>query len=246
MSIGVKKVLQAKRAIKCLVPEKRYYKLVYFFQPILSLIYHKDLNALAVLYGSDKFGEHNYTEIYNVILKPFKNKKVTIFEIGVGGYNNENVGAASLKMWKSYFKNSKVVGLDIEDKRGFQESRISIYQGDQSSKKVLNKIVDNEGPFDIIIDDGSHINSHIISSFKVLFSSLKSGGLYIIEDTHTSYDPRYGGSEEQINEVKSAINYFKNIPHLMHGKRSNLPEYEGIDGVRSISFYPKLIVIQKT
>ena len=58
----------------------------------------------------------------------------------------------------------------------------------------LRSLGDQYGPFDLIIDDGSHVNAHILASFNALFGDyLKPGGFYVIEDLDTAYDPEYGG-----------------------------------------------------
>jgi hypothetical protein len=64
------------------------------------------------------------------------------------------------------------------------------------------------GPFDMILDDGSHMNEHVIYSFEHLFQSVKSGGVYAIEDVSTSYWPWYGGG---LKDPKSMMEYFKNL-----------------------------------
>jgi hypothetical protein len=67
------------------------------------------------------------------------------------------------------------------------------------------------GPFDVIVDDGSHINAHVRASFAALFDHhLVSGGLYVIEDMATAYDPRFGGGQPghpgtSVELVKSLI-----------------------------------------
>ena len=55
---------------------------------------------------------------------------------------------------------------------------------------------------DIIIDDGSHINEHVIRTFQYLFPKLKPGGIYVVEDTQTSYRQDYGGDDKNLNNDK--------------------------------------------
>ena len=62
--------------------------------------------------------------------------------------------------------------------------------------------------FDFILDDGSHLNEHVIYSFETLFQYVKSGGMYIVEDVATSYFPWYGGG---LNDPKSMMEYFKKL-----------------------------------
>jgi hypothetical protein len=52
--------------------------------------------------------------------------------------------------------------------------------------RILTRLASN-GPFSIIIDDGSHVPSHQWKTFTYLWKSLAPGGLYIIEDVETSY-----------------------------------------------------------
>ena len=70
--------------------------------------------------------------------------------------------------------------------------------------------------WDIIIDDGSHINSHQIETFKILFPKLKIGGYYFIEDVQTSYYLSDGGDGFYLNNKKTAINFFKTMIDRMH------------------------------
>jgi len=121
---------------------------------ILAKIYPWNLDQLALIYGSDKWGGHFYTERYQEHFHKLRNKKLRILEIGVGGYEDPHYGGASLRMWKTYFPNSLIYSLDIYDKSPLQEKRIKIYQGSQADEATLKKICDESGPFDIIIDDG--------------------------------------------------------------------------------------------
>ena len=60
-------------------------------------------------------------------------------------------------------------------------------------------------PFDLIIDDGNHWWREQILSFKTLFPFLNKGGIYIVEDTCTSYWPEYK------NNPISCVDYFKGL-----------------------------------
>ena len=63
-----------------------------------------------------------------------------------------------------------------------------------SHQAFLTSVVDEIGPLDIIIDDGSHLNEHVIRTFEILFPLLNEGGIYAVEDLQTSYWPDHGGS----------------------------------------------------
>ena len=102
---------------------------------------------------------------------------------------------------------------------------------------------------DIIIDDGSHINEHVIRTFQYLFPKLKSGGIYVVEDTQTSYRQDYGGDDKNLNNDKTMMNLFKKIPDFINHKEYNikgLEDYNYLKNVESIHFYHNLIFIFKS
>ena len=143
----------------------------------------KKLNELALQYKTDKSSDaNNYAEKYETYFAPFRNKEVKVLEIGVGS-------GASLKMWKEYFTKGQIYGLDIMDCSALQEDRIKIIQGSQSDIPFLESMNAEYGPFDIIIDDGSHINEEMITSFSTLFPMLNPGGMYAVESLLSCYWP---------------------------------------------------------
>lgn len=95
-----------------------------------SFIYRKDLTKLLPLYNS-KWNPHIYGQHYQHHFAPLRTKKLKILEIGVGGYDDPLSGGDSLRMWKTYFPNSMIYGLDIVDKSSLEEDRIKIFQGSQ-------------------------------------------------------------------------------------------------------------------
>lgn len=169
-------------------------------------------------------------------------------EIGVGGYSNPRSGGHSLRMWKHYFKKGEIFGLDIYDKSALEEDRIKIFKGSQVDQSLLNNITDKTGEFDIIIDDGSHINEHVINTFQILFPKLKDGGIYVVEDTQTSYWPDYGGDSEDLRNPNTQMNYFKNLTDSLNHMEFIKPGYQKNyfdQKIVSIHFYHNLIFIYK-
>jgi demethylmacrocin O-methyltransferase len=203
---------------------------------------------LARIYKSDKWGRHCYTKHYHTHFRKFKFKRIKLFEIGVGGYHNQDIGGNSLRMWKRYFPFGRISSLDIYDKSFFEERRIKIFQGKQTDEIFLNNIIDQIGEPDIIIDDGSHINEHVIKTFEILFLRLKTGGIYVIEDTETSYWPDYGGDSENLNNPATIMNYFKTLTDCLNHqelvKLKYIPSYFD-KTIYSIQFYHNLIFIFK-
>ena len=211
------------------------------------LMSDKNLNSLAKIYKTDKYS-HAYPPVYQQWFEHLRMKPVRLLEIGVGGYAITHAGGASLRMWKKYFPYGKITGIDIYDKTDFEEERIRIYQGDQTDKQFLSDISDKEGPFDIIIDDGSHLQSHIITSFEALFPLMPTGGIYVIEDTQTSYWLKYEGSTREMDTVNSAMNYFIQRIHAVNRKewkKEDLTKVIPDQGIASIAFYHNLIFIVK-
>ncbi|GMO40342.1 MAG: hypothetical protein Ta2B_20230 [Termitinemataceae bacterium] len=182
-------------------------------QNIVSFFVQSNLNFLAIIFGSDKYGPnaHSYTPHYMTHFKTRRYKKLKLLEIGVGGYGNPISGGGGLRMWKRYFPNSKIFGVDIYDKSALEEHRIKIFKGSQVDSVFLDSMVKQTGDFDIIIDDGSHINEHVIETFKILFPKLNYGGIYVIEDMSTSYCPRLGGDNENLNNPNTIMNFFKKL-----------------------------------
>ena len=204
-----------------------------------------NLNKLAIIYGSDKFGGHEYTPHYMTHLKKFKFKRIKLLEIGVGGYKNPYKGGGSLRMWKKYFPFGKIFAIDIYDKSNIQERRIKIYQGSQVDKPFLEKILNEIGTPEIIVDDGSHLNEHVIESFKILFPRLKSGGVYCVEDTQTSYQESFNGDSKNLDNSLTMMNYFKTLSDSVNITEFNTENVSLRDDIKSIHFYHSLIFIHK-
>jgi hypothetical protein len=151
------------------------------------------LTRLAIRFGTDKFGGHIYTPSYHHILVHLRDKPLKILEIGVGGYDDPDCGGASLRMWAEYFPLARIVGLDFFEKKLSVSPRVTIERGSQDDPALLARLHEAHGPFDLVIDDGSHRPEHMVASFLNLYQRLSPQGLYIIEDTQTCFMERFGG-----------------------------------------------------
>ena len=207
-----------------------------------------NLTKLALIHHSDKAGAHLYTAHYQEHFQNLKNKPINLLEIGVGGYDKPGQGGNSLRMWKDFFKNGRIYGIDIHDKSKLKIKRTKIYKGDQTDKQFLDVVVGEIAEIDIIIDDGSHINDHIIKTFNHLFPKLKIGGWYVVEDLQTSYWSEYGGSSTDFKNSPTAINYFKSLTDglnhsefLIEGFKAN----ELDKNIVAIYFYHNMVFIKK-
>jgi len=144
--------------------------------------------------GSDKYHRHHYEKYYRNWLADFRNKPALKF-LEIGARDGKSLG-----LWSKYFTQpSLILGLayDAHNKshttRGVEDrssklENVQVYFGDQSKKETMNALKE-KGPWDIIIDDGSHVPQHMVFSLFSLWESVTPGGLYVIEDLETNYWP---------------------------------------------------------
>ncbi len=151
------------------------------------------LTSLAVKHGTDKWGLHFYTPLYHRLFASFRERPVRLLEIGVGGYGYRSLGGASLAMWAEYFPLGRIVGIDVFAKTLDMDPRVIVLHGSQSDTAFLREVAATHGPFDIVIDDGSHRPQHVVSSFIELFPHVADGGIYVVEDVQTAFVSKYGG-----------------------------------------------------
>lgn len=147
------------------------------------------LDELMTKHGTDKGStEHDYGPIYEEHFDRLRAKEITLLELGVWQ-------GASLKVWRDYFPAATIIGLDQQD-RGLRLDGVEQMFSDQNNPNLPEALANAYGGLDIIIDDASHISSKTIGSFKLLWPVLKPGGIYVIEDLQTSYDPVHYGHKE--------------------------------------------------
>jgi hypothetical protein len=204
-------------------------------------------------FTSEKW-EH-YFEIYDHLLGHLYGSKVNFLEIGV-----QNGG--SLEIAQNLFsKESKIIGLDIDPRCKILETVVAdhILIGSQIDDHVLQKIFELTPHLNIIIDDGSHIQSHMILTFLKLFSHLSQGGIYIIEDTHTNYSHEHQesflgiGLYDYFKGLSERLNIdFINPQHrkerfkLPRDLRPEVKTYPDIiNEIFSIEFFNSIIAIRK-
>ena len=215
-------------------------------------LYRNNLQKLCFMHQSDKFGRHFYTDHYQRHFWDRRHLPLKVLEIGVGGYDDPKAGGASLRMWRDFFPNARIAGIDIHDKSGVADNRIQIFQGDQTHEDFLKKTVATLGGIDIVIDDGSHFNSHMIQTFEILYPLLSKDGIYVVEDTQTSYwDNFFGvdwGGDPDRNATHTPIAYFKKLFDGLNFEEFLDPDYSPTYFDRHIiamHFYHNLVFIMK-
>ena len=184
----------------------------------------------------------HYFEAYERFFAKYRNKDLSILEIGVfkGG---------SLQMWKNYFKGScnkvMVYGIDIDPEcKQLEEDNIKIFIGSQEDRDFLHKVKKEIGKVDILIDDGGHTMNQQIVSFEELFDLVDENGIYLCEDLHTSYMERYGGEYQG----DTFIEYSKNLIDYLHAQYSEtnkLQRNQYSDSIKYITYCDSMIFIEK-
>lgn len=130
---------------------------------------------------NDKGGTHSYLETYEKLFEPFRHG-CSMMEIGLA------LGD-SVKLWDKYFEKSFITGVDIsivfetvdmETRITENKNWIDFIEADATKEEFAR--VFRSGTFDIVIDDGSHMEADQIKTFQLLKSKMKPGGIYVIED----------------------------------------------------------------
>ena len=158
--------------------------------------------------------------------RAFAQQPISLLEIGIGGYGDPEAGGASLRMWRDYFPNAQIVGLDYYDKSPHAGERIRVYQGSQADPVAIARMLgDYPEGFDVIIDDGSHQNEHVIASLYMLWQYVKSDGWYIVEDLQTSYWPNHGGRISDLNSPQTSMGVLKSLVDALNWEERHQPTY---------------------
>lgn len=167
---------------------------------------------------------------------------VRFLEIGVreGG---------SLQVFKKYLgPSADVFGIDNDERcRNLDVGDAKIRIGDQSNAAFLKTVVAELGGLDVVIDDGSHLPEHQFASFRTLWPLLENGGVYIVEDLHTSYWRQFGGGYKH---KESFIEFTKDAIDGMHKwySRHHMTDRGSfaMSEVLSITIFDSLVVFEKT
>ena len=153
----------------------------------------KRLTEIGIKNNTDKATYHQFTEMYDDVFSKYKSPR--LLEIGVFNFG-------SIQTYIDYFKNPYIVAMDIEDKSEYINDKWKFIKGDQTKISDLNKCVEGEELFDIIIEDGGHTMKQQQITFGYLIDYIKPGGYYILEDLHTSFRVEFIEKDCQFNSYK--------------------------------------------
>jgi cephalosporin hydroxylase len=199
-------------------------------------------------YGISKW--RHYLPAYHRHLQKFRGRSPTVLEIGV-----QNGGSPG--MWQEYFgEGTTVHGVDINPDCGRFEraaSGVHIHIGDQGDPAFLQRLAEAVGKVDIVIDDGGHTMQQQILTLQALFPSVKPGGVFLVEDTHTSYyeGQAFGGG---LRRNGTFVEYSKGLVDELHGfrvQRNGIPVQPNAATTaftleaESMHYYESMLFIEK-
>jgi hypothetical protein len=133
------------------------------------------LREIAGNYNTDKFTRHCYLDIYAPLFDPIQDTVKNVLEIGV--YYGD-----SISLWRDYFFNANVYGIDINDPPYEPMSRTFFLKGDAYNLEFIQRQGLNNKRFDIMIDDGPHTLTSMQFFASNYSQLLTSGGILVIED----------------------------------------------------------------
>jgi hypothetical protein len=199
------------------------------------------LDRIGLKHGTDKASNHhNYMPVYERYFEHLRHEPIVLLELGFGGYQYPDRGGAGAKTWAEYFWNGTIITTDIHKKIIPSVHNIHFYQVGQNDEACLKEFLSGFEPPTIIIDDASHQCDMTVLSFEILFPVLKPGGIYVIEDCHTSYwpDHGYGGGWHE----NTTMNHFKRLADHLNAEHNGL---EPRPDIEAIHFWKQQIFILK-
>jgi cephalosporin hydroxylase len=184
----------------------------------------------------------HYFEIYDRHFSRFRGRDISLLEIGVAG-------GGSLQLWRRYFgPRARIVGLDINpDCKRFESPDMQVLIGNQGDPAFLAQLAAQHGPFDIVIDDGSHTFEHQLTSFRALFPHISKDGIYACEDLWTSYaEKEYGGGPKKVGTFAAFLKEQVDELNAWYWRDDlDTDPVAFAKTVHGIHFYPALAIIEK-
>jgi hypothetical protein len=182
----------------------------------------------------------HYFEVYERHFARFRGTDVHLLEIGVSH-------GGSLQMWKDYFgPRAKIFGADVNpDCKKLEEDQVQIFIGDQGDRKFLRLLAREIPRVDILIDDGGHTMRQQIATFEELYGRVSENGVYLCEDTHTSYWPAFRGG---LRRRGTFMEYSKRLIDQLNAWHSQQRSFKVDDFTKStdsMHFYDSIVVFEK-
>ena len=182
----------------------------------------------------------HYFDIYHRHFEKFRGKYLKIVEFGVSD-------GGSAQMWREYFgPRAKLYGVDIDPRcKKWETPWFEVHIGDQADREFLHRLGNHVGKVDVLIDDGGHLPDQQIATFEEFYPRVKPGGVYLVEDLHTSYWPTYRGG---LNVDGTFMEYSKSLVDELNAFHSRQPDFKVVDfteTTRSMHYYDSILVFEK-
>lgn len=182
-----------------------------------------------------------YFRIYDLFFARYRGRSdFRMLEIGISQ-------GGSLDIWRRYFgPDALIIGVDIDPRcRGYEDGHTLVRIGSQADPAFLQALAAEFSDFDVILDDGGHTMEQQLTSFEMLYPTVRPGGIYMVEDCHTSYHAQYGGglgkSGTFIEFAKCKIDEL-NAFHI-HSNRELITEFTR--STTGMSFFDSMVVFEK-
>ena len=203
-------------------------------------------NTRDIFYKLDKLSHkwENYFDIYDRYLPAYVGKNPTILEIGLAH-------GGSTELFLEYFdQDVTMYGVDYDPQflnHTYGDARVYHEYGDQSKSEFWKSYLPNKPEFDIIIDDGGHEMQQQIVTLTNTFPKLKDGGLYVVEDTHTSYWEQWGGGFDKPTTFLSFAKSLVDLLHKDHIKDRSAPRelVDIFNNLKCVTFYNSVTILEK-
>jgi cephalosporin hydroxylase len=182
----------------------------------------------------------HYFDIYHRHFERFRGKPITVVEFGVSQ-------GGSLQMWRSYFgRKARIYGVDIDPRcADLGGRRTKVFIGDQADREFLRSIAAEVGPIDVLIDDGGHRMRQQIATFEELYPHVKEGGVFLVEDMHTSYWKGFGGGYRRPGTFMEYAKGLTDQLNAWHSREDGFEVDEFTRTTKSMHFYDSIVVFEK-
>jgi predicted O-methyltransferase YrrM len=154
----------------------------------------------------------------------------------------------SLQMWKKYFgRKARIIGVDINPECAkLTERQIEVVIGNQEDRDFLRDLRERIGPIDVVIEDGGHKMTQQINTFEEIWPGVRDGGVFLVEDLHTSYWQSYGGGYKRAGTF---VEYAKDLVDQVNAWHSHDEQVLSVDdytrSIRGMHVYDSIIVFDK-
>ena len=167
---------------------------------------------------TDKNTFHSYLPLYEKLLVSKKETAKNILEVGIGDFGEKNGG--SIKLWRDYFTNATIYGLDIlPENRVMDEllndDRVVLYTSTDAynTEFFINNFLNKNIKCDFMLDDGPHTLESMQQFIRLYSNIMTNDGILIIEDV-----PSMDRLEVLVNTVPEHLKQYIKIYDLREVK----------------------------